>query len=138
MKSRPNNSANCRKWYHRHKKKAIASSKRYYENHKDACLKQRRQYAKRNPRRIAECRIKREYGISLEDYEKRLREQNFECAVCHKPIGKEGMKQQLDHSHETGKIREFLCPLCNRGLGCFVDSILNLESAIQYLKRHQQ
>lgn len=39
------------------------------------------------------------------------------------------------HDHKTGKIRGLLCRACNHGLGNFLDSIENLEEAINYLKK---
>ena len=40
----------------------------------------------------------------------------------------------MDHDHKTGKFRGMLCHHCNRGLGNFKDSTMNLEKAILYLK----
>lgn len=67
--------------------------------------------------------------------------QNGVCAICGKmeikkrPYGV-GEKDRLsiDHSHKTGQIRGLLCSNCNRGLGCFKDSVEFLFKAIQYLK----
>lgn len=39
----------------------------------------------------------------------------------------------LDHCHETGKFRGWLCQTCNRGLGSFGDSAERLRKAIDYL-----
>jgi hypothetical protein len=41
----------------------------------------------------------------------------------------------LDHCHETGKFRGWLCDPCNRGLGAFKDDIKILKKAIDYLKQ---
>lgn len=46
------------------------------------------------------------------------------------------MVKHLDHCHITGKIRGFLCSNCNTGLGLFKDNINLLESAIKYLRTH--
>ena len=35
-------------------------------------------------------------------------------------------------------IRGLLCDLCNKGLGCFKDNVINLETAIKYLKHFSQ
>ena len=40
----------------------------------------------------------------------------------------------VDHCHETGKIRGLLCHNCNRALGLFKDNVEFLERAILYLK----
>jgi hypothetical protein len=39
----------------------------------------------------------------------------------------------IDHDHETDTFRGWLCHACNRGLGCFHDSIEVLQRAIGYL-----
>ena len=52
------------------------------------------------------------------------------CAIC----GDENVKLQIDHDHETGKVRGRLCPRCNTMLGMAKDNINNLLSAILYLE----
>lgn len=44
----------------------------------------------------------------------------------------------VDHDHLTGVVRGVLCYYCNNGLGKFMDSIPNLESAIKYLNLHNK
>ncbi|MFI5397641.1 MAG: endonuclease domain-containing protein [Candidatus Binatia bacterium] len=41
----------------------------------------------------------------------------------------------LDHCHETGVFRGWLCGRCNRGIGLLGDSVGGLERAIRYLRR---
>lgn len=58
------------------------------------------------------------YGISIDGYEEKYREQSGRCAICgeEKPMGtKEGL--QVDHDHITGKTRGLLCRNCNVRLG---------------------
>jgi len=43
-------------------------------------------------------------------------------------------KLVVDHDHKTGDIRGMLCHNCNRALGLFKDSVVNLKSAIEYLE----
>ena len=45
-------------------------------------------------------------------------------------------KPVLDHSHETGLFRGWLCNSCNSGLGQFGDNIELLQKAIDYLKKN--
>ena len=40
----------------------------------------------------------------------------------------------IDHDHETGKFRGWLCRRCNIALGKFNDDIPTLKNAIKYLK----
>lgn len=69
---------------------------------------------------------------------KRLREsappQPNVCDCCGKPT----TKFDLDHCHDTGEFRGWLCGPCNKSLGHFGDSIAGLMMAIRYLKRFEQ
>lgn len=84
-------------------------------------------------------RMKKSYGLELEDYEEMVKEHDGKCAICG-GLGFElspGQKLLLviDHCHSSGIVRGLLCHNCNRGLGLFKDSIESLTKAIDYLKR---
>ena len=82
--------------------------------------------------------VKRLYGITVDEYEKRLADQDGKCFVCKSPpTGKHSnAKLHLDHCHTTGKIRKFLCGNCNATLGMAKDSSERLIALVQYLKDH--
>lgn len=42
-------------------------------------------------------------------------------------------KLNLDHCHETGKFRGWLCDYCNRGLGLIGDNLLSVMNLAAYL-----
>ncbi len=79
----------------------------------------------------------KKYGITKQEYDKLLEQQNGACAICGNPETKthKGVKLDLcvDHDHETGEIRGLLCKACNTALGLFRDNIENLSNAIDYL-----
>lgn len=62
--------------------------------------------------------------------------QNNSCAIC--GISNEELKKELnvDHNHETKKVRGLLCNNCNLGLGMFKDNTTHLSMAIEYLVTH--
>jgi hypothetical protein len=77
----------------------------------------------------------RRYGMTVGEYEERLAAQQV-CAICEtKDPG--ARKFHLDHDHETGQVREFLCGPCNMGLGQFGDDPNRLLAAAMYLMRHK-
>lgn len=76
------------------------------------------------------------YGITIDDYNKMLKEQNGKCKICYRSdTGRKSSKYfVVDHFHSTGTIRGLLCHKCNVGLGKFEDNVNILSKAITYLK----
>ncbi|MCP4541730.1 MAG: hypothetical protein GY832_31750 [Chloroflexi bacterium] len=62
-------------------------------------------------------KIKYYYGLKSEEYEVMLSQQHGVCGICGKPPTKQRVSLDVDHDHETGKIRGLLCNVCNRHLG---------------------
>jgi len=67
---------------------------------------------------------------------------NYKCPICSRSEEEckgRGNKKNgawvLDHDHENGKFRGYLCHDCNRGLGNFSDNIETLKLAIKYLSK---
>lgn len=80
--------------------------------------------------------LRRRYGITVDEYEAMLKQQRGVCAICLQECTS-GKSLAVDHCHKTGKVRGLLCAACNVSLGKFKDSTALLESAIKYLKEHQ-
>lgn len=59
--------------------------------------------------------LKFKYGITLEDYQRMLIQQNSGCAICSRGPGKRPL--HVDHDHATNKVRGLLCHQCNWYLG---------------------
>ena len=75
--------------------------------------------------------LKKEYNMTLADYDRMLEEQGGQCAIC--GTAEVDGRFCVDHNHATGEVRGLLCNGCNSGLGQLGDSISNLASAIAYL-----
>lgn len=56
------------------------------------------------------------YGISPKDQEELFWKQIGMCPICDFPL-EPSKKMHLDHDHDTGKIRGFLCHYCNVAIG---------------------
>ena len=82
--------------------------------------------------------LRRNYGMTLQEYENLLEVQDFKCAICFAEESGHGKTSNLlpDHDHETGTIRGLLCHPCNSALGLLKDNPLILTSAIKYLERN--
>ena len=76
------------------------------------------------------------YGISVEDYERMLIEQDGGCYICgKKPENNRAL--DIDHDHVTGKVRGLLCSNHNRALGLLNDNPDLLLKSVEYLvKQH--
>jgi hypothetical protein len=81
-------------------------------------------------------KLKREYGITLEEYDRLMA---MPCAICGERPEQTGTRPAivLDHCHDTMKVRGPLCQLCNTGIGKFGDSPARLRAAADYLERHR-
>ncbi len=55
------------------------------------------------------------------------------CNICGVPEIELNKKLCMDHNHETGKFRGWLCSKCNKGLGLLGDSEELLIDALHYV-----
>lgn len=86
----------------------------------------------RNQRYQLKFRLKK-FGLTPEDYDRILSEQDGKCAICFGGNGESLFN--LDHCHATGKVRGLLCDECNWALGHFDDDIPRIQTAIRYLEK---
>lgn len=95
---------------------------------------ERNNRTKGNPKFRTSARLEK-YGLTHEQYINMCAAQGGKCAICQRiPVGNGSMSVlQVDHDHETGKVRGLLCQHCNTGLGKFSDKVDVLLAAVQYL-----
>ena len=127
--------ANKKEYKKNNKEQISAYNKEYYETNKE----QRNAYSKgwnrNNKEYLAAQHREKKYGISPEDYDTMLKEQDNKCKIC--LVSFTTLKLQnihVDHCHTTNQIRGLLCNLCNTGLGFFKDNTETLTNAIVYLE----
>jgi hypothetical protein len=81
-------------------------------------------------------KLKRQYGISVEEYEALLASQNGRCAICFSNSpGSRTTHFHVDHCHKTGAVRGLLCHKCNRAIGLFEDNPNLISRAAIYLNK---
>jgi hypothetical protein len=90
----------------------------------------RKQRREADPRRNHAYQVNYKFGITLEEYEAALA---MGCAIC----GTSDGQMDLDHDHDTGRIRAALCHKCNKALGLFRDDPELLREAVNYLEKHR-
>lgn len=86
-------------------------------------------------------KLKKSYGITLDDYNDMFLKQEGLCDICCNPevckTSSGAIKMlSVDHCHISGKVRGLLCTKCNTSLGGFNDSISMLLLAIKYLNEN--
>lgn len=108
--------------------------KRQYENERLKVNKDLRSYRKKYLKNYKRPYIlKKNFGISEEQWNQLRKQQNYQCAIC--GITEEENKKNLaiDHDHSTGEIRGLLCSNCNAGIGFLKDSPEYINKAYKYL-----
>jgi oligoribonuclease NrnB/cAMP/cGMP phosphodiesterase (DHH superfamily) len=68
------------------------------------------------------------YGITIEQYNNMLEEQNFVCPICKEPPKENNKRLHIDHNHDTGEVRGLLCSKCNGALGWYEKHKEKIES----------
>jgi hypothetical protein len=108
-----------------------------YKNKTDRDAQRERWLSTRDENYIRDYQLKRNYGISLEQFNILAEAQNWRCKICGylpDPSAKHNQSVlHVDHDHVTGRVRGLLCPKCNRGLGLLGDDPNLLQKAIDYL-----
>ena len=127
-------------YYMCRKDPTLASS--YSYECKECTIKRTVEYNKENSESVRSQYLKRNYGLTFEEFDIMLSSQDNACAICgtKKPSKNRGRTRRfhVDHDHETGKVRGLLCKSCNIALGEVEDSIHTLQAMIQYLESHEQ
>jgi Recombination endonuclease VII len=84
--------------------------------------------------------LKRNYGITEDEYESLLISQGGVCAICKQTNPAKGDREPerlaVDHNHRSGANRGLLCQRCNKLLGLAEDSQELLFRAQVYLREH--
>lgn len=82
---------------------------------------------------IRDRKYKTTYGISLEDYNRLLAEQNNCCKICKTHQGEFKNKLHVDHNHKNGLVRGLLCHNCNLAIGRLKDDPKIIAAALEYV-----
>jgi hypothetical protein len=114
----------------------LSSNQKLYQTKegKERKKESMRKWRKANPRPDKQRIYLRKclYGITDDVYNETVKQQKGVCAICKKSSEK---SLQVDHCHNTGKIRGLLCGKCNRGLGMFGDNISGIRNVLNYLEQ---
>lgn len=127
-----------------------AARKKWYEANKDEIIARQRAYQESLPKEQRRQYTRAWAAKNVESERLRARAKNWRklgfneppprpipdaCECCGKPCVK---TLSLDHCHETGTFRGWLCSRCNLGIGKLGDTVEAVEKALLYLKRAKQ
>ncbi len=108
---------------------------RWRRNNKTANYRWTRSWVEKNKKRVVDAqlkhRLKKDYGLTVEQYEEMLCAQDGRCAVCRKP---DRVRLSVDHDHNNGKVRGLLCRKCNTALGLLGDDLPLVEALLNYVR----
>jgi hypothetical protein len=85
-------------------------------------------------RRARDAYYRRTHGISADDFDRMLAEQNGRCAICGRAPEREAA-MHVDHDHLDGHVRGLLCIDCNQGIGKLREDPSILLRAVVYLRQ---
>jgi len=81
-------------------------------------------------------RIQHLYGITPQQYDKIMEEQQYLCALCGCELTNDAVPS-VDHSHETEIMRGIICRKCNLLLGLANDNPKILYMGVKYLHQFE-
>lgn len=85
--------------------------------------------------RVHRAWLKYRYGLSTEQFDQMMIDQEGKCAICGNHFEK---SPHVDHNHITGAVRALLCHHCNVMLGYAYDDVEILQNAIDYLLKYEE
>ena len=81
--------------------------------------------------RQRDLRFQRKYGITADEYDRMLADQDGVCARCKEPPGM--LRLAVDHCHNTGRVRGLLCGPCNTYIGRLEANMDRLDEDLAYI-----
>ena len=128
--------------YYKANKEALAERRReYYKANKEAQAEYGREYYQANKEELAvkaqATNLMKKFGITKEEYNDMLYNQNGKCGCCGKHHTDEHYSLAVDHDHNTDAVRGLLCGNCNRAIGMLGDSIEGVQRALDYLLKSE-
>lgn len=83
-------------------------------------------------------KLKSRYGLTLQDFERKLAEQDNKCGCCGDEFEIDGKKSKapcVDHDHKSQQVRDILCSRCNIALGHLKDCAKRAAKLLEYLNK---
>lgn len=122
----------------KHQEHYIKYNREWYQKNKDYVYKYNKKYMNNLKNRCRASLFNTKYNnvpcnASIDDLINNFTGKCYICDVLETECNK---KLCMDHCHETGIFRGWICDNCNVGLSRFKDNIDILKKAIDYLEAH--
>lgn len=112
------------------------SNEHYWNNSQEILIKERENRIA-DPDVYRAKKLKKLYGITLDQYNKVFEQQGGVCKVCGRPetaTRNDKLKHlAVDHNHNTGRVRGLLCAGCNTALGYLSENPVVIKSLLDYI-----
>ncbi len=124
-------------------KKCVSEIRRAeYINNKHIKILAVKKYRDENPEKIRDTKLKQAYGVGINYFNTKLKEQGGVCASCKQNRitvwrGKK-VNMALDHDHTNNQPRGILCIKCNRALGLLEENLSTLANLADYIRKYKK
>jgi hypothetical protein len=127
--------ASRKQWYEKNREREIQRVLAWQREHPEMLRERMDAFRVAGKKKISDRRshLKRKYGLTLEDFDAMLESQGGGCAICGRPDA-----DNVDHDHETGRVRGILCWNCNVAIGQFEDDADRVVMAAAYLAQNDE
>lgn len=117
--------------------KLRASKRIWAQENKDYIKEKNKQKLLENPDFNKNYHLKSRYGVTMEEYNIMLIEQEESCQICNKHMSNFKRNLHVDHNHTTKQVRGLLCVNCNLIIGNSFENKSILAKAIDYLNKYE-
>lgn len=114
------------------------TQKRYLSARCKPCHQEYKRTSPTTPRNRKAEKLQLRYGLTYEQWEAMRQAEDCRCMICGISEDELGKKLDVDHCHDSGKVRGLLCNPCNTMLGHARDKVEILEAAVAYLKENSE
>lgn len=122
----------------RYDDKTAARKKAWKEDNVEFIRQQGKEWRAANADKIRNDKRVRKFGITYEQYQRMLIDQDYKCKICQRHQDNFKRAFAVDHCHTTGKVRALLCGPCNSAFGLLQESIETIDNLKLYAIKAQK
>lgn len=128
------------KYYLANREEVLERRRAHYKANRERIkARERARYYSDRPRaleKVARFRLKKAYGMTVEQWRSMFAAQDCKCKVC--GTAENSRPWHTDHCHATGAVRGILCHNCNTAIGHFREDAALLRAAAKYIEEFDE